>query len=343
MSTQLAGVFCAAVMAVALAAPGSAPKRTLSGSDVAIQMKNVDFRLADDVVLEIRALRGALKPARAGEPVTFDDVSSFDVAVDTAESAVSPESLGALMNSYVSGYEGSPIRNVSVEIEDDRIKQKGTLHKGIGVAFEIEAALSANADGDIVLNADKVKADHIPVKGLLRLFGDDLADLIKRGSGRGMKVEGDDIILMPEAMAPAPHIDGRMTRMAIEDGKIAQYMDSGLHLAALRPPLARSAYIYHRGGTLGFGKLTMRDADLEIVGDRPSSCDFFQIEYSRQLFAVYSKSALGKGLIAYMADYSASAAGRKRVTPTYSHVNHCQSDMGARMQTKEIEFTLCRG
>ena len=92
--------------------------------------------------------------------------------------------------------------------------------------------------------------------------------------------------------------------MAIVDGKIVQYMDSGLHFAALRPPLARDAYIYHRGGTLRFGKLTMRDADLEIVGDRPGLFDFFQKQYSRQLVAGYSRSTASKGLIAHIADYS---------------------------------------
>ena len=310
MSTHFAGVLCAAAMAIPLALPGSASKRAVSSSDVGIQMKNVGFRIADDVVLEIHALRGILKPTRTGEPVTFDDVSSFDVAVDTAEIAVTPESLGALMNSYVLGYEGSPIRNVSLEVEGDRIKQKGKLHKGVGIEFEIEGTLSANTDGDIVMHADKIKADHVPVKGLLHLFGDDLADLVKH-DGRGMKVEGDDIILMPQAMTPPPHIQGRVTRVAIKDGKIVQFMDSGLHLTALRPPLARNAYIYHRGGTLRFGKLTMRDADLEIVGDRPGPFAFFQKQYSRQLVAGYSKSTASNGLIAHMADYSRFLGGEK--------------------------------
>jgi hypothetical protein len=48
----------------------------------------------------------------------------------------------------------------------------------------------------------------------------------------------------------------------------------------------------------------MRDADLEIVGDRPGLFDFFQKQYSRQLVAGYSKSTPSKGLIAHMADYS---------------------------------------
>jgi hypothetical protein len=304
MSLQLAGVLFAALAAIPLAFLESAPKHAISGGDVAIEMKNIDFRIADDIVLEIRALRGILKPARDGEPVTFDDVSSFDVITGTAEIAISPESLGALMNSYVLAGEGSPIRNVSVELDGGRIKEKGTLHKGVPLGFEIEGSLSASADGNIVMHADKIKSEHIPIKGLLHLFGDSLASLVKNSAGRGMKVEGDNIILLPDLMTPPPHLHGRVTRVAVENGKIVQYMDSGLHLRALQPPLAGSAYIYHRGGTLRFGKLTMRDADLEIVGDRPGPFDFFQKQYSRQLVAGYSKTTARNGLIAHMVDYS---------------------------------------
>ena len=46
-------------------------------------MKNVSFRLADDVALEVRSLRETLNPVKANEPVTFDDVNSFEVTVDT--------------------------------------------------------------------------------------------------------------------------------------------------------------------------------------------------------------------------------------------------------------------
>jgi hypothetical protein len=304
MSLQLAGVLFAALAAIPFAFLESAPKRAVSGGDVAIEMKSVDFRIADDIVLEIRALRGILKPSRAGEPVTFDDVNSFDVITGTAEIAISPESLGALMNSYVLAGEGSPIRNVSVELDGGRIKEKGILQKGVPLGFEIDGSLSASVDGNIVVHADKIKAGHIPVKGLLHLFGDSLASLVKNSAGRGMKVEGDNIILLPELMTPPPHLHGRVTRVAVENGKIVQHMDSGLRLQALRPPLAQSAYIYHRGGTLRFGKLTMRDADLEIVGDGPGPFDFFQKQYSRQLVAGYSKTTASNGLIAHMADYS---------------------------------------
>ena len=271
---------------------------------VQIQMRNVQFRLARDIALEVRNLRGELQSTRQGEPVTFDDSSSFTVDIDTAEVAITTESLTALMNSYVLGYKGAPIKHLTMTIDGDRLIQKGTIHKAIDLPFEIEGSLSVTEEGNLRLHADKIKSAHIPVKGLLHFFGEDLSKLVNQNAERGMKIVGDDIILTPPTLTPPPHLNGRVTRVAIVGGKIVQFFDSGRHLADLTPPLRSPAYIYQRGGVLRFGKLTMNDADLQIVGDRPGAFDFFQREYQKQLIAGYSKNTPANGLVAHMVDYS---------------------------------------
>jgi hypothetical protein len=283
-------------------APSTAPSSAFPS--VGIQMRNINFRLADNIALEVRTLRGDLVPAKPGEPVTFDDPASFRVAIDTAEVAINPASMTALMNSYVLAYPGSPIHNVTMTIEGDKVVQKGTVHKGVDLKFEIEGTLSTTADGNIRMHADKIKVDHVPVKGLLHLFDENLAKLVNSNSERGMRVEGDNFILLTATLTPPPHMDGFITRVALQNGKIVQYFEARKHLAALQLPFASSAYIYHRGGVLRFGKMTMNDADMEIVGDRPGFFDFFQKQYSKQLVAGYSKSTAANGLIVHMFDYS---------------------------------------
>lgn len=277
---------------------------------VEIQMRNVNYRLASDIVLEVRMLRGRLQRSKAEVPVTFDDSSSFTVEIDSAEVAISPTSLSGLMNSYAFAYEGAPIKNVTVTIDGDRLIQKGTVHEKVDLPFEIEGALSATDDGNIRVHADKIKAAHVPVKGLLHFLGEDLSKLIKQNEGRGMKIVGDDIVLSPQTLTPPPHLEGRVARVRIEGGKIVQNFESGRHPAALTPPYRTAAYIYHRGGVLRFGKLTMTDADLEIVGDRPGVFDFFQREYQKQLISGYSKNTPANGLVAHMVDYSHFLASR---------------------------------
>ena len=129
-------------------------------------------------------------------------------------------------------------------------------------------------------HADKIKSAHIPVKGLLHLLGEDLSKLVNQNAGRGMKVEGDDIILIPRNLTLPPHIEGRVARVSIAGDKIIEYFDSGRHAATFKPP-SLAAYLYHRGGILRFGKLTMHNADLQILGDRPGLFDFFQREYQK--------------------------------------------------------------
>src|SRR5207302_7072877 len=144
---------------------------THAGS-VEIQMRNVNFYLARDVVMEVGDLRGRLQRTKPETPVTFDDPDSFTVEMDSARVAMTPASLTALMNSYVLAYEGAPIKDVSLKIEGDRLIQKGKVHKGVDLPFEIQGSLSATEDGNIRVHAEKIKAEHLPVKRLLHLLGD---------------------------------------------------------------------------------------------------------------------------------------------------------------------------
>lgn len=283
---------------------GSDPHSREHSDAIDLQMKNVNFRLAKDIALEVRTLRGRLRRTNPNVPVTFDDSASFVVEINSAEVAITAASLTALLNSYVLAYPGAPIKHVEVTIKGDRFVQKGMIHKGIDLPFEIEGSLSATNDGNIRMHAEKIKSAHVPVKGLLHLFGEDLSKLVNQNAGRGMKIEGDDIILTLRTLTPPPHLEGQVTRVSIADGKVVEFFDSDRHPPLLDPPFHSAAYIYHRGGVLRFGKLLMNDADLEIVGDKPGVFDFFQRDYLKQLVAGYSKTTATNGLVAHMVDYS---------------------------------------
>lgn len=271
---------------------------------VQIQMKNVNFLVTQEIVLGVRTLRGRLERTRPEAPVTFDDSDSFFVDADSAVITVSPASLSALMNSYVFAYKGAPVKNVTTTISGGRLIQKGTIHKGVDLPFEIDGSVYATKEGKLGLHAASIKAAGLPVKGLLDFLGKDVSSLIHANQGRGIETRADDIILAPEKLTPPPHIHGRVRRAGLSDGRLLIVFDSGRPQAPLTPPFPSSAYIYHRGGVLRFGKLTMTDADLEIVGDRPGAFNFFQRQYKKQLVAGYSKTTPTDGLVVHMLDYS---------------------------------------
>ncbi len=116
----------------------------------------------------------------------------------------SPQSLANVLNANVFDGKDAPLKDIVISIEKDRLKIKGKLHQKGDIGFETEGQLSATSDGKIRLHAEKIKALNISVKGMMDLFGLDIADLIKNGKVRGVQVEKDDLILDPGKILPPP-------------------------------------------------------------------------------------------------------------------------------------------
>jgi hypothetical protein len=276
---------------------------------VETEFRNVDFHAGPGVVLHIRRLRGELVSTRPGTPPTFDDRNSFLFRVSSGLVALAPGDLAGLMNAYTFAYPGAPLRNIRITISGDRLKPEGILRKGVGIPFQIEGVLSATPDGLVRLHSTGIKSAHLPVRGLMNLLGVKLSGLVNLNPSRGVRVEGDDIFLDPSRMLPPPRLEGKVTAAKIENEEVVLVFGDGpggasgaLEPLPLPDPGARN-FMYFRGGTLRFGKLTMVDSDLEIVDMDPSDpLDFDFAEYNRQLVAGYSKSTAAHGLIVFMPD-----------------------------------------
>ena len=78
----------------------------------------------------------------AGTPPVFDDSNSYVLRLQTATMSMDVASLQNLMNRYVFAYQGSPLKDLTVQVEDGRLKMKGKLHKGVDVPFSTTATVS---------------------------------------------------------------------------------------------------------------------------------------------------------------------------------------------------------
>jgi hypothetical protein len=272
-------------------------------TETQVEMVNVNLHLDPVLVLHIRHLAGKFLPTRKGQSPTFDDKLSYIVAIDSAEVGVSMASMTHAMNTYVFGEPGAPLKNLQLSREGSQIKQTGTLEKGIGIPFEMVGIMSATPDGKIRIHPTQMKAAHLPVKGLLKLFGLDLAKLINTRNARGIAVDDNDIILDPTLMLPPPKMRGRITGVRVQDDEIIQTF--GKEKGDLATESRRSNYIAYRGGVLRFGKLTMKDADMRLIDADPSDpFEFFPDHYKDQWVAGYSKTTVSGGLLVYMPDYN---------------------------------------
>jgi hypothetical protein len=283
---------------------------------VEAEMRHVLYRVDDRVALQIGYLRGALVPTTKAPP-WFDDPSTFSIAVDSGDVEISPASLTALLNRYVFNYRGTPLEHLDVGIEGGELVQKGTLHKVVDLPFTIRATLSVTDDGRLRLHPTSVKVLGIGVKGLMRTFGLELENLVKVRQGHGVEVAGDDFILAPSGLLPPPRIEGRLVAVRLLPDAIGQtfggsHRDGSEEKLHPSDPSARN-YMFFRGRLLRFGKLTMEDADLQIVDADPDDpFDFSLPDINRQLVAGSSHNQADFGLVTTMPDYGDVLVAQRR-------------------------------
>jgi hypothetical protein len=266
---------------------------------VGIEMRNVRLHVAPDAVLEVKLLSGRLKSLSANPPV-FDDQQSFAMEVDDGEMAIDAASLTALVNRAFD-YKGAALSNLRVTFEDGHLVQHGTLKKGIRVPFSIVAAVSATTEGLLNVHPLKVKTAGIPTAKLMSLFGVELDDILKSRPDRGITFRDNDLFLDATRMLPAPATRGTLTKAFVRGDRLVQVFGRG----AISYSKGRGNYIWFRGGTIRFGKLTMSETDLKLIDADPKDpFDFFSARYDEQLVAGYSKNTPQHALRTYMPDYS---------------------------------------
>jgi hypothetical protein len=290
------------------AAPGivtgqSSPANDKPEGTVQTQMRNVTYHFSDAVAVEIRSLNGELVPLGKNEFPIFDDQDSFNLRISTAEIAIDSSNLANVLNSYVFARPHSPLTRLSIIVEKGRLKVKGKLHDKGDIPFETEGTLTPTTDGKLRLHSEKIKAIHVPVKGLMDLFGIDLGGLIKEGKVPGVQAQEDDLLLDLEQILPPPHIEGKVLSVRLEGDKIIQVF-GGSDVKPVKNIRAGN-YMAYRNNRLRFGKLVMNDADLILIDMDPNDpLDFFLDHYKEQLSAGYTKTTRDSGLRVHIKDYN---------------------------------------
>jgi len=300
--TRSAAVLLAALLLVPLAARAAGPARIRCG----VEMRNVSLRQTDDTVLQIRALDGEFVSRLRARPPIFDDPNSYTLRLKSAEIALDGTSLTNMLRDAMTAHP-TQLRDVRIVVEGDHLHTSGKIQKGAPVPFTMEAAVSVTPEGWMRLHATKLNAGGVPVKGILDLFGLKMDDLMKLPAGSGMKTDGDDLLIDVTALMPPPKTEGRVQSISIAGSLLTMHL-VGAGAPTGRPdtlplPSAKN-YIYFYGGTIRFGKLTMTNADMQLIDADPRDpFDFSPPHYEKQLVAGYSRNTPRKGLQVYMPDY----------------------------------------
>ena len=308
----------------AVNAPVSVPttEAAMAGSHaVKTEMRNVNFHLTNEAVAHLETLSGELVPVGKYDMPVFDDKASFEVRVTNGTISISPQSLTSIMNGYVFAKKDSPLKDLSVSIDKDQLIIKGKLASK-GIPFETAGTLSATPDGRIRVHTDKVKALHVSVKGMMGLFGIDLANVVNTSKIDGMDTDKNDLLMDLSKLLPPPHMQGKLVDVKVANNSIITIFGDGGQSVRVSPE--KGNYMAFRGNKVEFGKMVMNDTDLVVLDLDPGDpLDWNQSRYKDQLVAGYSKITPSFGLRAYVKDYSklpksatALAAQSATIVPT---------------------------
>jgi hypothetical protein len=284
-----------------------APSAPATNAAVKVGMKNVEFHLTDTIILHIATLDGRLTP-KPGQIPVFDDKESFGLDVDSANITMTMTALTNDLNDYVFANPSAPLKKLAVSTRGKELVVKGLLVSKGAVPFETSGTLQVTPEGMIRVHTTKVKALKLPVKGLMDLLGLDTAALLNTKKVEGVTVDKDDLILDPEHILPPPELKGRLVRVDVENQAILLEFkssdESGIQKVITSGCGGRN-YLAFKGGSVRFGKLTMNDADVELIDSDPADPFDFAIEhYNDQLVAGYSKMTRKGGLCVHMPDYN---------------------------------------
>jgi hypothetical protein len=323
VSTQPAATNAPASPTPATSAPAvaSAPEPSRSnGKEVKTEMRNVYFHLMEGAGAHIETLSGTMVAVGKYDMPVFDDKNSFEVNVVNGKVSISPEALGTIMNNYVFAKDDAPLKDLKVSIKEGRIIIKGRMKAKGDISFQTEGTLNANPDGRLRVHTEKVKALHVPVKGMMGMLGIDLASVVNTSKIDGLDTDKNDMLMDLGKLLPPPHMRGKVVAVKVENNAIVTFFGDGGKSAPVSAD--KTNYMSFMGGSVRFGNMIMESADLTVLDMDPGDpLDWNQNHYKQQLVAGYSKITPNFGLRAYVKDYAkiprsaAAAAAAAAIAP----------------------------
>jgi len=282
--------------------------------------RNVMYRVDQDIVVEMPNMNADIHVFEPNQPFIPANVDDFMVQIHTAELTIDEKSMANLMNKYVFNYPDSPLTNIEITAAGGKIRQSARIKKfGLTLKCDLEGSLRPNGKGQLVLQPDSIKSNGIPVKGLFDLLGVELTKLINSNEERGVKIDGNNIVLFPDRMMPPPSLRGFCTGAEITQGKIKMIFDDGVRreMAGPLPEPSAKNYILMWGGNILINNNLALNAKFQMLDDTPEDPMYYYMPvYREQLEAGLTVATTQGEMIAYLSDvHGTRVEGPSRYKP----------------------------
>ena len=284
--------------------------------EVRLEMVNTLFMLNEKIAFNVQKLHSKIYPKEGYPLVDFDDVNSFFIDIYNGRISLKAGVMETVFNDIVFKYPGAPLKNLKMNFinvrKGDRdvghIELKGEMYLlGMWLNFTMVGRPEIDKKNNLmVMIPESVKAVGFPYALGFMKGPFSMESLMKIPDGRGVKVDGNSIIISPFRIFPPPALSGKLARISIdvERGLLNLEFDREEKLVFPPPKVEAKSYLMLKKGVVKFGKLVMHDADLLMVDADPSDTFVFYLsKYSIPLGKGKSLMKGDRSVIAYMPDY----------------------------------------
>ena len=268
---------------------------------------NLELRKGPNFRVYIRWVRGHMLRTSPQTIPSFDDPDSFLLNIQKGVIDVKIADLSKYMSTVSPA--NAPLQGITIAPYENHLKLHGSLHKVFSMPVEVEGTLSPGANGLVAFRVSKISALKVPIKGLLGVLHLSIADLMPSAGIPGVHISGNDILFDTQKLLPPPHIRGEISSISTDSTTI-KVIYGGAHDNEDR--LAQwHNFLQLTGGTLSFGKVTMRQADLTLIdASEDPWFDLDLVKYQAQLTSSYTLMTAQAGLQVFMPDLDQDIPGK---------------------------------
>ncbi|WP_263410542.1 hypothetical protein [Terriglobus tenax] len=224
---------------------------------------NLILRKGPHFRVYVRWIRGEMMSTREGKNPSFDLPESFLLEIEKGVINVKLEDIADYLNSGETGK--APLTNIKIENKDGQLDIHGTLHKLLPLPVEITGNAFPLSDGRVKFHMNKISVLKVPMKGLLKVFHVNAEDLVPSAGVAGVQVAGNDLYLDTQRFLPPPHIHGQITSITATGQELIVVYGKADAETDEQKLAQWHNFLRLVGGTIDFGKLTMRQADLTMI------------------------------------------------------------------------------
>ncbi|WP_322026177.1 hypothetical protein [Burkholderia sp. BCC1977] len=275
-------------------------------------LRDVDFRIVDNLGFFVHQLSATLVPTQAGAPIVFDDPTSFEIDVHEGAVTLDNTKLTALFNTYIFGYRNAPLRKLTVSAGEGVIHLEGEMQRDGWVPFSLTGTLAIRDGSQLVFHPSGVRVSGINAQPVMRAANVKMADLLKVETPIA-RLAGDDLVMSVDKLMPPPRLKIRITALRVTPAGLDLTLDDGSHAGFALPANAPRQAMVIRGGDVKFMRSMPMNADI-LIGPvdstkRDQNFVFDLYHYRDQVSAGYFNFDENGAMAIRMPSYAGPASG----------------------------------